>query len=692
MAKKNKPKHENEGGGEEEEPDFSDPEDYVDDITDEELLGDLLRQKPKETDGVEAVIIVDGVPQVEQDRLEKLKKVIRKIFEDSGGIINDYYPTDKTGKTKGYIYLEYKDKASAEDAVKKRNNYKLDKQHTFICNLFTDFDKYNDIPEEFVPPKPQPYKDFGNLYFFLMDENCYDQFSIIYDCGTSSGSTTAIYLNSIPDPQEIQKRERWTESYVRWSPRGTFLATFHAKGIALWGGEEFKQIQKFSHPGVQFIDFSPCENYMVTFSPHIDQRNEEPHSIIIWGIRTGQKKRAFHADKPPVWPIFKWSHDDKYFGRITDELLSVYETPSFGLLDKKSIKVPGIKDFSWSPTDNIIAYWIAEDKDVPAKVTLLSIPNREEIRAKNLFNVAECQMYWQKSGDHLCVKVARYAKAKREKNEIRYAGLYYNFEIFHMREKGIPVDSLEIKEQIQAFAWEPVDNKFGIISGEPPSVTVTFFQVSKGQQPAELKKFEKRDWNNMFWSPQGQFVVLAGLRNMSGVLDFIDTKDFQIMATTEHFMATDVEWDPTGRYVATSVSWWGHKVDNAYWLWSFQGKILSRHTIEKFCQLLWRPRPLSLVTNKDEIKKAVKKYSSQFEIQDKMRLSKASREIIEKRQQQMSSFIEYRKRMTEKFNSEKSDRLRLRNSQDTDTLTSNVNDFEEEIVEFLVKKEVIPIE
>lgn len=64
-------------------------------------MGDLLRQKPKETDGVEAVIIVDGVPQVEQDRLEKLKKVIRKIFEESGAIINDHYPMDKNGKTKG---------------------------------------------------------------------------------------------------------------------------------------------------------------------------------------------------------------------------------------------------------------------------------------------------------------------------------------------------------------------------------------------------------------------------------------------------------------------------------------------------------------------------------------------------------------------------------------------------------------
>lgn len=65
-----------------------------------------------------------------------------------------------------------------------------------------------------------------------------------------------------------------------------------------------------------------------------------------------------------------------------------------------------------------------------------------------MFNVAECKMHWQKSGDYLCVKVARYTKAKREKNEIKYSGIYYSFEIFHMREKGIPVDSIEIKENI----------------------------------------------------------------------------------------------------------------------------------------------------------------------------------------------------------------------------------------------------
>ena len=42
---------------------------------------------------------------------------------------------------------------------------------------------------------------------------------------------------------------------------GTYLATLHSQGVALWGGEEFQRIAKFAHPGVQYIDFSPCERF-----------------------------------------------------------------------------------------------------------------------------------------------------------------------------------------------------------------------------------------------------------------------------------------------------------------------------------------------------------------------------------------------------------------------------------------------
>jgi len=41
-----------------------------------------------------------------------------------------------------YIFLEYHNPRDAQDAVLAANGYKLDKQHTFVVNLFSDFDKY----------------------------------------------------------------------------------------------------------------------------------------------------------------------------------------------------------------------------------------------------------------------------------------------------------------------------------------------------------------------------------------------------------------------------------------------------------------------------------------------------------------------------------------------------------------------
>lgn len=128
-------------------------------------------------------------------------------------------------------------------------------------------------------------------------------------------------------------------------------------------------------------------------------------------------------------------------------------------------------------------------------------------------------------------------------------------------------------------------------------------------------------------------ISLLFLCSMNGALAFVDTSDCTIMYIAEHYMASDVEWDPTGRFVVTSVSWWSHKVkfdmftsliclsslgffslftphtfyllclqvDNAYWLWTFQGRLLQKNNKDRFCQLLWRPRPPTLLSQ-DQIK------------------------------------------------------------------------------------------
>jgi len=103
-----------------------------------------------------------------------------------------------------YIFLEYNNHANALAAVKSTNNYKIDKSHTFKVNLFTDFEKYKNIPKEWEPPKVQPYKAANNLHYYLLDADCYDQFSVL--SGNASNVLVQIWLNSAPDPVLLEDR------------------------------------------------------------------------------------------------------------------------------------------------------------------------------------------------------------------------------------------------------------------------------------------------------------------------------------------------------------------------------------------------------------------------------------------------------------------------------------------------------
>lgn len=66
-----------------------------------ELLGDILCEKPEPVDGVDSLIVVHGCPQVGPDRFGKLKNVVSKLYGKFGNIVNEHYPLDENGFTKG---------------------------------------------------------------------------------------------------------------------------------------------------------------------------------------------------------------------------------------------------------------------------------------------------------------------------------------------------------------------------------------------------------------------------------------------------------------------------------------------------------------------------------------------------------------------------------------------------------------
>lgn len=61
-----------------------------------------------------------------------------------------------------------------------------------------------------------------------------------------------------------------------------------------------------------------------------------------------------------------------------------------GLLDKRSLKLEGVQDFEWSPKDDILCAYQSEQAggNLPARISLIKLPERTELRQKNLFSVS----------------------------------------------------------------------------------------------------------------------------------------------------------------------------------------------------------------------------------------------------------------------------------------------------------------
>ena len=521
--------------------------------------------------------------------------------------------------------MEYSSPGEAAAAVRQLDLVPLDKKHTLRVNKLMDIERFardGKVDDEYHPPKIEEFKPNDHLRSFMADPSGRGRDQVVMYRGDHVG---VFWNNERDSPENIVDRPNWTESFVQWSPLGTFLTSVHVQGVQLWGGPKWDRLGRFPHPFVNLVAFSPLEKYLVTWSARPISIPDEGHpalsldddgkNYVIWDIATGKPLRSFaNLDVPGAaedhgaakgqqqpqqqqqrklpWPAFKWSSDDKYVARLTQGSgISVYELPKMNLLDKTSIKIEGVMDFEWAPAkpqregvktyEQLFCYWTPEIGSNPAKVGLMSIPSKQIVRTLNLFSVTDAKLHWQSDAAYLCVKVDRHSKSKKSQAT--------TLEIFRVKEKGVPVEVVDtIKDTVINFAWEPKGDRFVIITttepvgvtAVPPKTSVSFFcpEKAKGQAVGNfkhLRTMEKKNSNAIYWSPKGRFVVVATVHNQqSSELEFYDldfegekpeaekdmTANLQLMNTAEHYGVTDIEWDPSGRFVATWASAWKHSV------------------------------------------------------------------------------------------------------------------------------------
>jgi translation initiation factor 3 subunit B len=568
---------------------------------------------------------VEGAPKVGADKKEKLEKVLLKHAALAGAVVSIASPSDAAGTTTGYVIsttkeeisyalfapwqrkkkkkkeknifpfsltntnslhlIEFSSAIEASECVNKLHELKLDKAHTLLCTLLSVVRELLDTPDELVVPalsaEAAAAGKVENLHAWLGDARAVAQYAVVV------GQRCEVYWNEQKGTSKaelVYARDNWTESFVTWSPLGTYFVTMHRQGIALWGGPSWKRLLRFAHAGCEVAQFSPRENYLITFSPQFVDNDDpdDPKAIIVWDVRTGKALRGFLNGTTP----FGWSHDDSFFARLDTDRVQVYETPSMGLHQKKSLHVPGVAEFAWSPVSNTLAYYMPASDAKAAAIVLVEFPTRRVLRSRNLFDVTGVKLHWHPQGTFLCAVLDR---LKTKKSTVT------NFDIFRMLEKDLPVDTVELDDTIAAFAWEPRGKRFAYVHGDGPRHSISFRAV-EADKVTLVASLDKKPANSLFWSPRGKYIVLAGLRNLNGQLEFYNVDKQETMATEEHFMASSVEWDATGLFVATVVSAWRQSLETGVSLFSFHGQKVHSLLRDQFYQLAWRPQPPSVLT------------------------------------------------------------------------------------------------
>lgn len=709
------------------------------DVADLDLDFSELESKYKTTldESFDTYVVVDGAPVAPSSKVEALTKVMKKVLSPAGKIKEFYMPTDESGKTLGYVFIEAETEQDAKNLIKTFHNKKFDKNHTLHVDKLTNVGKYTSMdPEEYSEFKTPELPDFKpNPHFrsWLTDSQGRDQAAI------HAGEKLSVsWFRKDGNPRPVIQRERMTESYARWSPKGTYLLTIHPQVVTLHAGPNFDQVAQFAHDNVDFVDFSPNERYLVTGSrapltaPNDDaqswpfKESDEGNHIVIWDIATMAPLRTFPVSplaiaatnptpksdpataaaastssaiyktltemerKRHIWPAFKWSHDSKYFGRISGPgVLSIYETPSMTLVGKKSQKINGIADFEFAPGlvngKHVLAYWTPEMQNQTARVCLIDVATGIVVHNRSMFNVASCKIFWQNEAKYMCVKVDRFSKNKKT--------VLSSLDIWRLAEKSIGVDVIDLKEVVTNFAWEPNSSRFVCFSyldqaNVPVSPSKNVLSVyaleSKKDKEGTWKEayhFEGRSTSSIYWAPEGRFLVTASIKEgTKAVFEFWDA-DFEghairnaglpnaigkdsnqdhsknlpinlaFLKLEDSGNASDAAWDPSGRYF---VAWSAMSRSGGtfgYRMWDVTGDLIRVENVDKLKAFLWRPRPESVLDEevREDVRKNLKTYGEKYDTEDKLRASEESEELQRKRETALAQWAEFRARIVPKL-------------------------------------------
>ena len=98
-------------------------------------------------------------------------------------------------------------------------------------------------------------------------------------------------------------------------------------------------------------------------------------------------------------------------------------------------------------------------------------------------------------------------------------------------------------------------------------------------------------------------------------------------------------------------------MENGFHIYDFKGELLREEHVEGLKQIIWRPRPPTLLTKEEQkqVRKNLRDYSKEFEEEDKYAVDLANTAIVEHRKRLLDEWLAWRAREEEELREERLD-------------------------------------
>jgi translation initiation factor 3 subunit B len=185
------------------------------------------------------------------------------------------------------------------------DGFKLTKNNVFATCLLPEFDKIIQTSDEFtLPTAAADLEDLRAPIFDIQNDQYF------YKSGKSlkvNKLNPSALVNKVSS--NVKFFENISDKQVVWSPKGTYLVTIKAEKVVFLGGRELIPIISIPQAKCSHVMMSPCERYVLTYSPMGDV------AYSVWDFQLVTKIREFDQVSGEDHDTYQWSHDGNFLAK-----------------------------------------------------------------------------------------------------------------------------------------------------------------------------------------------------------------------------------------------------------------------------------------------------------------------------------------------------------------------------------------